>query len=254
MRALCSLFLLIVAFLAGLPAFSIALPDSDELAAFFPEEDGFGSDLEDVDYGLEVVSNDIGFWASAAVPDLEMVDSKVSSNEMVNSDLRPIAEENLLFPSEDTFYLPDDMLVSWDSHFPSSIAQAAPAGDGSSLEFNDNTPDENLGLPQCNFPTFLQCCPPGKFFQCRPWFFQDPQCQKVDNIYCCQNNLLKNDEGDPLGWEFVCDKSVVWKKTIWDQVWDFLESPVHNPVNDLLDWIPPGLLGPAGENQWGVGT
>jgi hypothetical protein len=64
---------------------------------------------------------------------------------------------------------------------------------------------------------------------------------------------VRKDEGDYVGWEFVCEKINGFPSWVND-MWNILSTPIYNPVEDLLELIPPGLLGPASDNQWGLGS
>lgn len=67
-------------------------------------------------------------------------------------------------------------------------------------------------------------------------------------LYCCENIPVKNDEGEELGWDLVCDKDIIqptYDVNIVEDFWDFLRT-------DVRDWIPPIPLGTGGDLQFGV--
>lgn len=74
-------------------------------------------------------------------------------------------------------------------------------------------------------------------------------------LYCCESILVKNDEGDALGWDLVCDKDIVqpsYDINLADQVLDFLRTDVSDDVIDFLRTDVSGYL-PAVPIPFGVG-
>lgn len=120
----------------------------------------------------------------------------------------------------------DDSLFLSDTDPPTTIADSDP---GSPLEFNDDPPDER---PTCPYPKHVRCCPIDIFTKCIHYSQYHPLCTDTRTVYCCQNVSVKNDEGDDLGWEYVCDQDGVKHPATIDDFLDFLRT-------DVRDWIPP---------------
>jgi hypothetical protein len=256
--------------------YSFVIPITDELAPFSLEvlegdDSGFRALLDDNDFESGLLSNEMGLVTYTTSPNMEEIfdDPQLPSNEITHSP-STAQEYDPIFSSDDPFSSfndNEDLVSSHDSNPPlsadlllpptSMIAQtthpSSQAGLSSKNEFDDRTPDENRGMPECKFPRSPRCCPPEGFFKCRPWSFSDPLCAQSKHVYCCENVAARNDEGDYVGWEFVCEKTNGFPSWV-DDMLNILSTPIYNPIEDLIEWIPPGLLGPAGDNQWGVGS
>lgn len=79
-------------------------------------------------------------------------------------------------------------------------------------------------------------------------------------LYCCESIVVKNDEGDPLGRDLVCDKDVILPSydyiNFGEEVLDFLRTDVSDNIVDFLrtdvsGWIPPIPFGVGGDYQFG---
>lgn len=156
------------------------------------------------------------------------------------SDITLLSDDMTNFAADESILLSEDPLFSSDIDLPTVIAQGGP---GSPAQFNDNPPNDD---PKCKFPKHIRCCPIDIFTRCVHYNPGHPLCMSSRTLYCCQNIPLKNDEGDELGWDFVCDKDVIlpsFDDRIGNEILEFLRT-------DVGDWIPPIPFG-IGDHQFG---
>lgn len=158
-----------------------------------------------------------------------MLPSEISDRLFASDDHSNLALDEPISASENS-------LLSSDADSPTIVAQGGP---GSPLQFNDNPPAEE---PSCTFPKHIRCCPIDLFTRCIFYNPGHPLCQNSITLYCCQNIPVKNDEGDELGWELVCDKDVI-EPSLGDDILEFLGTDVR----DLIPPIPFGI----GDHQFG---
>ena len=160
----------------------------------------------------------------------ELADMSLPSDDVTN------------FATNEPIPSSEDSLFSSDiDPFPPVVAQSGP---GSSLQFNDNPPNEE---PSCKFPKHIRCCPIDLFTRCIFYNPGHPLCMSSRTLYCCQNIPVQNDEGDELGWDLQCDQDVIlpsYEINIGEEILDFLRT-------DVRDWIPPiPFIG--GDHQFGI--
>lgn len=99
-------------------------------------------------------------------------------------------------------------------------------------EFHDDPPGHDSG-PVCEFPRLAACCKDITLRDCvwySPW---KKVCENVDNILCCEQVTFE-------GLGSNCQRIEGWPTNIWDQILDFLRTPV--PVPEIA---PGGIWSPT---------